>query len=379
MSKAKKETTAQSSHKAPAVVHIKIRPIRLVTFFILALGLIALAFSIVYASSILAFIGLGLTFWGTLTLCITTEKYVKQTLLDPSIIPSLSNLNQILTELGYQGKGIYLPPKYLKDFETTKIFIAKNESTKLPTPEEIQQQEDKTFLKNPEAALITPLGLSLSKLFEKTLGTTFTKVDLEYLQQNLPKLFIEDLEIAENLEIETEYSKDADKINDIIHVKITNSIYKDICEEARKLPHICGSIGCPLCSAIACALTKATGKPIVMETNQTSEDGKIIEATYRVLETEAAEVIKLHPSRLSKVAGSFLTALGSTILVWVGWLTWYDITVKSKDLILIFFGSRTGEIISLGIDMRLIYYFLIGLALLFSGLITLVRRRRRKV
>ena len=177
--------------------------IRLVSFFILALGLIALAISIVYASSILAFIGLGLIFWGSLTLYITTEKYVKQTLLDPSIIPSLTNLNQILTELKYQGKPIYLPLKYLKDFETTKIYIPKNKNTKLPTPEEIQQQENKTFLKNPGAALIIPPGLSLSKLFEKTLGTTFTKVDLEYLQQNLPKLFIEDLEIAENLEIQT--------------------------------------------------------------------------------------------------------------------------------------------------------------------------------
>jgi len=388
MSKNKKIRTVQASYKTRAVL-LKITPTKLVSLFLLALGLIALAFSIIYTSSILASIGLGLTFWGTVTLYIASEKYVKQTLLNSTIIPSLSNLNQILTELGYQGKAVYLPPKYLKDPETSKVYIPKNKNTRLPTPEEIQQQEDKTFLKNPEAALITPLGLSLSKLFEKTLGTTFTKVDLEYLQQNLPKLFIEDLEIAENLEIQIKPAKLAQKVadsvstiqlkNDTIQVKITNSIYDGVCKEARSLTHICGSIGCPLCSAIACALTKATGKPIVMETLQTSEDGKIIEATYRVLETTAAEVIELHPSRLSKVAGLFLIALGSTILVWVGWLTWYDITTKSKDLILIFFGSRTGETISLGIGMRLIYYFLIGLALLFSGLITLVRRRRRKV
>jgi hypothetical protein len=362
---------------------------KVIGYALLLFGTLSLLLSTFYEHVILAFIGLGLTFWGALLLYIRSEKYVKQTLLDPSIIPSLTNLNQILTELEYQGKGIYLPPKYLKDFETTKIFIAKNESTKLPTPEEIQQQEDKTFLKNPEAALIIPPGSSLLKLFEKTLGKSFTKANLEYLQQNLPRLFIEDLEIAENLEIQIKPAKLAQKVadsisiiqlkNDTIHVKITNSIYDGVCEEARKLPHICGSIGCPLCSAIACALTKATGKPIVMERIQTSEDGKIIEATYRVLETEAAEVIKLHPSRLSNVAGLFLIALGSTILVWVGWLTWYDITTWGKDLILIFFGSRTGETISLGIGMRVIYYFLIGLALLFSGLITLVRRRRRKV
>jgi hypothetical protein len=266
---------------------------RLVSWFLLALGLIALAFSIIYTSSILAFIGLGLTFWGALTLYITTEKYVKQTLLDPTITSSLTNLNQILTELKYQGKAIYLPPKYLKDFETTKIYISKNKNTNLPTPETIQQQENKTFLKNPEAALITPPGLALSKLFENTLGKTFIIVNIEYLQQNLPKLFIEDLEIAEDLEIQIEpqvAKKLADSTsatqlkNDIIHIKITNSIYTDTCKQTRNLSHICGTIGCPICSAIACAIAKASGNPVTIEKTKSTEDAKIIEAYYRILE-----------------------------------------------------------------------------------------------
>jgi len=294
MSRNKKERTAQASHKTRAVLHIYTTPTRLVSWFLLALGLIALAFSIIYTSSILAFVGLGLTFWGALTLYIASEKYVKQTLLDHTTTPSLANLNQILTELKYQGKPIYLPPKYLKDFETTKIYIPKNENTNLPTPEEIQQQENKTFLKNPEAALITPPGFALSKLFEKALGTTFTTLDLEHLQQNLPKLFIEDLEIAENLEIQTKPSKVAKKItnsasviqlkNDTIHVKITNSIYADMCKETRNLSHICGPIGCPICSAIACAITKASGTPITIEKTECAEDGKLIEAYYRIIE-----------------------------------------------------------------------------------------------
>jgi len=294
MSKNKQIKTAQTSQKPRAVLHIYTTPTRLVSWFLLALGLTALAFSIIYTSSILAFIGLGLTFWGALTLYITTEEYVKQTLLDHTITPSLVALNQILTELKYQGKPIYLPPKYLKDFETTKIYIPKNTNTNLPTPEEIQQQENKTFLKNPEAALIIPPGLSLSKLFEKTLGTTFTKVDLEYLQQNLPKLFIENLEIAENLEIQTKPTRVAQKVadsisviqpkNDTIQVKITNSIYDGVCKEARTLTHICGSIGCPICSSIACAIAKASGKPVTIEKTESTEDGKVIEAYYRIIE-----------------------------------------------------------------------------------------------
>jgi len=295
--------TNESSNKTPnqrRKDHRKTSPANIVALILLALGLTALTLSISYTSNILAFIGLGLTFWGATLLYISPEKHVKKILLDTTITPSLSNLDQILTELGYQGKGIYLPPKYLKDFETSKIYIPKHKNTKLPTPETIQQQEDKTFLRNPEATLITPPGASLSKLFEKTLGTSFTQVDLNSLQQKLPKLLIEDLEIAENIEIKTpellqgeiqnQHKKEKPKaisqtqIESIAYAKITNPIYKDICKETRKLSKISNSIGCPLCSSIAIALTRATGKPITIEKTEISEDGKTIETYYRIIE-----------------------------------------------------------------------------------------------
>jgi len=373
-----------------------LNPKRLIIRLLFAVGSITLAVSIIYESSILAFVGLSLTFWGALLLIIGTEKYVKQPLLDSTIIPSLVYLDQTLTELNYQGKGIYLPPKYLGDFETSKIFIPKNRNTDLPTPERIQQQNDKIFLTNPEAMLIIPPGLSLSKLFEKTLGTSFARVDLEYLQQNLPKLFIEDLEIAEDLEIQTNYDETSKQMTktvslvktkyDTIHVKITNSVYKDTCREARKLSRIHDAIGCPICSAIACTLTKATGKPLVIEKSEVTEDGKTIEANFQFLEKIETEVFKAEvrpPVDMSRLllnsASLFLTAFGSIILGWVGWLTWHDVTVWGKDIPLIFFGSRTGEAISLGIGMKVIHYFLIGLALLLSGLLTLLRGKRSRM
>ncbi len=75
----------------------------------------------------------------------------------------------------------------------------------------------------------------------------------------------------------------------------------------------------------------------------------------------------------------FLAALGSIILVWIGWLACYDMTMWGKDIAFIFFGSRTGEAISLGIGMRLMYYFLLGLVLLLFGLLTFLRRRGKVI
>jgi len=89
-----------------------------------------------------------------------------------------------------------------------------------------------------------------------------------------------------------------------------------------------------------------------------------------------AEAVKLYFSRLSpNLASLILIACGSIILAWVFWLVWYDVTAWGKDIVLIFFSSRTGEAIGLGIGMKVFDYLLIGLALPLSGLFIFLRRR----
>ena len=72
-----------------------------------------------------------------------------------------------------------------------------------------------------------------------------------------------------------------------------------------------------------------------------------------------------------------LIALGTITLLWVGQLIWKDITYWNKDLTLTFFGPRTGENISLGIGMKVVHYFFIGLVLLLPGLATFHTRPKR--
>ena len=241
---------------------------------LLFLGATILASSILYESSTLAFIGLGLTLWGALLLLIRQTKYVKNELLDSTAMSSLASIGQLIEALNYKGSGLYLPPQYLKAFKGGTIFVPYKKEVVIPPIEEVAQE--KVFLKNLKGMCLTPPGLGLANLYEEELGTDFATVDLAYLQNNLPKLFVKGLEIAEDLEMNINNNK--------IHVKILNSTYKDLCKEARKLSNICSSIGCPLCSSIACALTRATGKPIIIEKASLSTDGKTIEANYRIIE-----------------------------------------------------------------------------------------------
>ena len=236
-------------------------------------GILALASSIIFDASILAFIGLGLTFWGCLFLFLKQETYIKSTLLDSTTTQSLENLNKILTELDYQGKGVYLPPKYLKDLKSGIVYVSKKKGTEIPPIEE--KPEEKMFSTNPNGLYIAPPGLDLTNLFEKEIGTDFIRTDLQYLQNKLPNLFIENLEIAQDLEINIE--------NNLVNVKITDSVYRNLCEKTQKLSKIRNSIGCPLCSSIAIAITRATGKPIIIEKTEISEDGKTIQVYYKII------------------------------------------------------------------------------------------------
>ena len=355
-----------------------------ITWTFLGIGAITLFVSIIYVSSILAFIGLGLVFWGAILAYIKPEQYTKKAILDSTLIPSLAILNQIIQGLNYEGKAIYLPPKYLKDPGASKVYISKQKDGKLPKPELTLKHENKLFFENPQGILFTPPGAQLSNLFEKRLETNFAKTDLKYVTQNMPRLIIDDLEIAENIEIETENNK--------IKITITNSTFKEAHKENNKLSQIYHSIGCPLSSAIACTLTKATGKPITIENIQPSEDGKIIEATYRILgkiETKTIlpeikpeehlieQIQQIRKRLLPNLASLLLTAIGSIILAQVAWVTLYDMTMWGKDITQIFLDPRTGQAISLGIGIKIIHYFLIGLASFLLGMLTYLRRRSK--
>jgi len=249
-------------------------PSEIIGLSLIPYGAIAFMLSVLFNSLILTYIGLGLTLWGALLLLVRQTRYVKNKLLDSTVMSSLTTISQLVEALDYKGKGIYLPPQYLKAFKGGTVFVPYKKEVIIPPIEEVAQE--KVFLGNPKGLCLTPPGLSLANVYEDELGTDFASVDLYYLQRNLPKLFVKGLEIAEDLEININ--------NNTIHVKILNSTYRDLCKEAGKFSNLCSLIGCPICSSIACVLTRATGKPIIIEKASLSTDGKTIEAHYRIIE-----------------------------------------------------------------------------------------------
>ncbi|RLG68609.1 MAG: hypothetical protein DRO11_08840 [Methanobacteriota archaeon] len=242
-------------------------------------GVAALIFSVVKESQILAFIGLGLTFWGALFLFVRPVRYVKSKLLHSASLSSYLTIDRIIKDLKFKGKSYYIPPypedvylpEHLKGLKEMVVFISANKHPDMPSIEEIAKS--KFLLKNPNGICIPPPGLGLLIQFERTLGRDLSKVDLETVLEVLPQLVTEGIPLAKQLEIEKE--------DGIIHLRILNSIYKNMYNlEGPKSVHI---LGCPIVSAIACAIAKSTGKVVTIKEDKISPDEQLIEVWYSLV------------------------------------------------------------------------------------------------
>jgi len=263
------------------VLKSKRTPSGKVGFILLAIGALTLVGSVVNTSTVLAFIGLGLTFWGALFLFARPLKFVKSSLLDFTAISSYTTIDRIIQDLNYKGKPIYIPPypkeaylpEYLKGLKEMIVFIPAEDVVAMPTIEEMAEKQ--FLLKNPKGICIAPPGYGLVSLFERELKTEFTQINLDELYDALPTLIIDNLELAKEFEINSE--------KDLIHIKIIDSVYQDLYSSEQSIKSI-HSIGCPLTSAIACALAKTTGKLVAIVKDMISPDSKTIEMWYQTLE-----------------------------------------------------------------------------------------------
>jgi hypothetical protein len=238
-----------------------------------ALGIGLTVISVVYLSSFLVILGIGIIFWGAILLYITPTRHVPLTLLNAIAAANANNTERILTELNMTEKGRYLPPKYLKNYESSLVFIPERPYQRLPRISETT--EKRLRFRNQAGLFLTPPGMALSKLFEHALGVSFTKTDLAYVQQNFPKLLIESVELVETAEIQIQ--------NDKVTLEITGSILDEVCRETREFSRTHEAVGCLLSSAIACALAKATGKAVIIEKETQTPDNRTTRIEYQIL------------------------------------------------------------------------------------------------
>jgi hypothetical protein len=248
----------------------KVRASQVAVIAMLGLGIVLTTISAFYASSFLAILGVGIVFWGAILMYITPSKHVPLTLLNSSVSNN-GNIERILSELNLNEKGLYLPPKCLKDFESSVVYIPEKAGQSLPVSEDTVNG---LISLNNDGVFLTPPGLALSKLLEKELEMSFTKINISNLQASLPRLLIENMELAENVEMEIR--------GNTISVDVTGNVLDEVCQETNGQPRTHAQVGCLLSSAIACAFAKASGEFVTLQKETQDHESKTIHIEYGI-------------------------------------------------------------------------------------------------
>ena len=248
-------------------------------------GILSLILSIITGSQVLAFIGLGLTFWGALFFLVRPIAYVRGSLLSTTAITLYQTVDRIIKDLNCRGKPIYIPPypkevylpQHLSGLKETVIFIPADANQAAPSIEEMATS--KFITKQPKGVILFPPGSSFLAQLEQVsridiMRTDITKMNLEDLCNTLPQTIIENFQLAKEIEMKTE--------NNQIHLKMTNSVYKNLYRE-ENLKSI-RLIGDPLVSAVACAIARVSGKQVTIQAMDISPDSQTIQATLEVKE-----------------------------------------------------------------------------------------------
>jgi hypothetical protein len=261
--------------KTQASVRVKVPKTRhrssssLIGYGLGGVGGLSLVSAVVFTSTVLAFIGLGLTFWGALLLFIRPRHYVRSDLMDSTALSSLTTIDRMITSLGYTQRGVYIP---VDNAEKAVVFIPAQPLKKIPNLDLVGKQ---TFLKDPEGIAMVPPGLALANLFERELKVKFSDWSLEKMMEQLPKLLIENLEMVQDCTIKI----DGDKVN----FTFVESVYSEFCNKLRSTTKVCSSLGCPMCSAMACVLAEVTHRPVEFDKDKYTTDGGTVESSYHLL------------------------------------------------------------------------------------------------
>ena len=250
------------------------RPTRVHTIrlILLALGILSLVFSVLATSQILAFIGLGLAFWGALFFSITPRRYVEGSLLGSTAVSSYQSLDRILKDLTLSDHSYYIPPlpkninppDHLKGLTEMVVFVPLSNDNELPSMEEMSR--GKFLLNNPKGILIAPPGAGLLAKIENDFKTDFYNLGLSALSEIFPRFILEKLALAQEMKMTFQ--------GNVVDLKVVGSLYGDLYSNGTNLKSV-SVFGCPIVSAAAGAIARATGQIVTVQKVLALSNGQI--------------------------------------------------------------------------------------------------------
>ena len=245
---------------------------------IILLGAITIITSTLFVSSFFAIVGFSLIFWGAILLYIIPTKSNLALLVSAAAQAASTSVERILIQKGLVQKGVYLSIDFINS--NPGIFkkltsIEKTESTIIFVPEETNPSEDTSYalgVSIKDGAYFIPPGGALCTIFEQQIGKSFSYVSLKEFGATMENVLIKRLKLGESTNFQID--------ENTVKIEIVKSLFEKTCQETDNQPKTHKQIGCLLSSAIACALAKVVGQPVIIKNETRNLKTRITEITY---------------------------------------------------------------------------------------------------
>lgn len=245
----------------------------------LAFGGLILAYAFVSEMQIAAFIGLGLVFWGAIFAVARTGKYVEGSLLDSTAKSTYSTIDRMMNDLNYSGQGFYIPayprdvflPEYLKNLKEPVVFISETFDGK-PSVDELAA--GKFLSAKTRGVFVTSPGSGIITQLEKQLQIDLSTINLGELTEILPKCFTELFGLARHAEMILS--------PDGASFRATGILYESLYNPDNR-PKSVSLLGCPVVSAVACALAKTSGKTVIIKDQALSPSSRAVNVNFKFI------------------------------------------------------------------------------------------------
>jgi len=265
--------------KISRALHLKNKTL-LACLGLLGVGSASLASSFIWSSPVLTFIGLGLTLWGVLLMYISPSRHVRAELLNSISSSMQKSIENLVAYMGYTGQVVFFHPKSLTGLGQGFVFIPhyaakgagvlnSNLDALNALPYDSEKSIPPVYL-DPKGVFLASPSQGMVDLFEKELGINFATVDLAFVQENLPKLLIEELKVVDDFSILEDNGNGVS-----IVMKSKGGPCTDMCQIMSKDARLGNHLACPLCSAIALVVSKVWGKPIIIKATAITGDSEI--------------------------------------------------------------------------------------------------------
>ena len=241
-----------------------------------SIGAACLIISYLSSSTILTFIGLGLTLWGLLLLYILQPSSIPRKVFDALSFSMLKSIDGIVDELYHGDSVVHFYHAKRNALAQGYIYFTHRPNGAVRNYEQLNSQEisqndlSGTFVLSPSQGLLD--------LFEKELNVNLEKIDFHFLERTVPDILVEELKLVDYFAIEA-------NDDDTFAIRFSGEPSVHLCRLINEKSKMGYRIGCPVCGMLALALSKSTGTPIRIKQTITEGDGSNIKTVYEKIKS----------------------------------------------------------------------------------------------